>query len=120
MSIAVTGAINSPATKAKIVIWPMILPNEISRLFNVGGILRRARSDVDVSSILGGPADRDYSSPQPRIPYPVGLMTLAGGIAWAAGLLGQPRGTMFFWRIIQCGSGWCCRPWKELFLKSTL
>src|ERR1700730_9365399 len=53
MTIAVTGAINSPATKAKIVIWPMILPIEISRLFNVGGILRGARSMTNVPCLSG-------------------------------------------------------------------
>src|SRR5438046_7572479 len=38
MRIAVTGAINSAAAKAKIVIWPISLPNAISKLFNVEGI----------------------------------------------------------------------------------
>src|SRR5437773_8437556 len=38
MRIAVTGAINSAAAKAKIVIWPISLPSAISKLFNVEGI----------------------------------------------------------------------------------
>src|SRR5437016_7117143 len=38
MRIAVTGAINSTAAKAKIVIWPISLPSAISKLFNVEGI----------------------------------------------------------------------------------
>src|ERR1051325_9283851 len=71
MRIAVTGAINSAAARAKMVIWPISLPSAISKLFNVEGI--QSCSFYDDYSHSGGVTRTEiiarHRSPKPRVSF---------------------------------------------------